>query len=178
MKFFDLSFPKLGEKSPKVHKITEAQLKEARVSFPRPLAERMVELGYGKWVPTDVNGMVIVTQGFVYPEQIMFFNLPTQQVKAVHVNALVPEQGPIPSNLELFCNNLHENINFNHDSDDMVDPDLYDAICTDEDQELYDLLTEADEEQPEKEVSKGKPEEKKPAPKKKPRAKPEKPEEE
>lgn len=121
MKLFDLSIPKPGEKSAKVYKILFEDFKKAWQDFPRPLAERLVELGYGKWASCNANGEIIAPQAMVFPEQIFFVGLRTGSVKAVHINALVPENGPIPNDLKLFANNLKEDISFQHSSEDLSD---------------------------------------------------------
>jgi hypothetical protein len=119
MKFFDLTLPN-GERNPKIHKIDNEVFRKNLVDFPGPLAERMVELGYGKWAPMTPFGNVPVPQALHYPEQILFVRTQTRNVKGCHVNALV-DNGPVPSNLQAFCYNLKENINFTHNPTDLND---------------------------------------------------------
>jgi len=119
MKFFDLTIPKPGETNPKIFKVENEAFKQALVDIPRELAERMVELGYGHWVPITAEGKVPVPQAFHYPDQIVFVKSPTLAVKACHVNALIEE--PVPANLVHFCHNLKEDINFTHSEEDLDD---------------------------------------------------------
>jgi len=144
MKYFDLTLPGHveGESKPKIHKVDFDTLKRAWVTFPRPLAERLVELGYARWVPCTTDGKIVVPQAFIYPEQIILLNLKTHAVKAAHVYSLVDGVGPIPDDLIFFASNLQANARFSHDPADMVDADEYDALC--EDNEEVGLEPEAD----------------------------------
>lgn len=137
MKHFDLSLPTIGEKNPKIHKISQDDFKRALVDFPRELAERMVELGYGKWVPVTNVLTVPVPQALIYPVQILFVNSPTRTVKACHVNSLVEEVGPVPSSLVGFCHNLKEDIFFEHDEADL------EGVTYNEEDTLFEILEEA-----------------------------------
>jgi len=148
MKYFDLTLPKAGEENPKIHKIDFYDFKRSWLDFPREVAERMVELGYGRWVPATLDGKVTVPQRFEFPEQFIFITLPTRSVKAVHVNALVPENGDVPNNLVLFAQNLASDVFFKHDPEDLMDEEEYDALCEDPDEDLDRLTKIVPEEEP------------------------------
>lgn len=134
MKTFNLSLPTIGERNPKVHMIDQDDFKKALVDFPRELAESMVELGYGKWVPTTNVLTVPVPQALIHPEQILFVRSPTRTVKACHVNSLVEEVGPVPASLVGFCHNIKEDIFFEHDEKDL------EGMTYNEEDTLYELL--------------------------------------
>ena len=136
MEYFDLTLPKsVAEEDPKIHKVLFSDFRKAMVDFPRELAERLVELGYGKWAPCNVHGKITVPQEMIHPLQFFFIILPTHAVKAVHVWSLVPEEDkPVPKDLAAFAENLKEDIWFEHDPEDLKEPTF------DEEDELYDLL--------------------------------------
>ena len=133
MKFFDLSFGEDGP-YPKFYKVSNELFKSKLVDFPLALAEKLVEVGYGKWVPITAGIGIPVPQQLTFPEQIFFVKMPTPTVKAVHVNSLVPEKGEEPINLVVFGNSLEANKSFVHDPND------YEDVSFDEDDELYDIL--------------------------------------
>ena len=133
MKNFDLTLS-AREENPKVHKVSQEDFRKGLADFPRELAERMVELGYGRWIPYSSSGNVPVPQALTFPEQIFFVNLPTHAVKGAHVNSLVEGLGPVPGNLVFFCHNLKEDINFTHTEEDKKD------VHISEEDELYDIL--------------------------------------
>ena len=137
MKYFDLTLP---DKGTKIYKIDNVEFKDALVDFPRPLAERMVELGYGKWVPVTALGGIPVPQSLIYPEQLFIVATQTRGVKACHVNALV--DGPVPGNLVHWAHNIKEDINFQHDPKDLME-----EVYTEEEileDELLDLVEAQD----------------------------------
>jgi hypothetical protein len=156
MKFFDLTCPEgVGESNPKIHKVFFEDFKKAWIDFPRPLAERMVELGYGKWAPCGVDGRITVPQEMIMPLQIFFISLRHGGVKAVHVWSLVPEEdNPTPKDLVAFCENLKTDVWFKHDPEDLKEDDSEEY----DDQELYDSLIEAEktEDEPPKKAEKPK----------------------
>ena len=134
MKYFDLTLPTIEEENPKIHKIFFENFRKSWTDCPRALAERMVELGYAKWAPCTINGAIHVPQSMIYPMQLFFVSLPTRTVKAVHVNSLVPDNGPVPMDLVLFCQNLIKDVLYEHAPEDMYDPDEYDASLEDDDE--------------------------------------------
>ena len=134
MTYFSLTLLKaLGEGNPKVHKISFETFRKAYRDFPRAEAERLVELGYAKWAPCNVHGKIITPQSMLHPMQFFLISLPTHSVKAIHINDLVPENGPTPRNPVLFAQNLIKDVWYVHDVADEVDPDEYDKEC-----ECYD----------------------------------------
>lgn len=139
MKYFDLTLPEgVNEKSPKIHKVLFDDFKKAWVDFPRPLAERMVELGYGKWAPCGVDGKISVPQQLILPMQFLFIRLPHGSVKAVHVWSLVGDEDrgfEPPKDLAGFAVNLVKDVWYEHDEADQVDPDEYDKACEEYDTE-------------------------------------------
>ena len=132
---FDLTIPKPGEDNPKTHKVSNERFKKAWVDFPQASAERLVELGYGRWVPITAKGSVLVPQQFIYPEQFIFIRLKTHAVKAAHINTLVPTNGPVPNNIVRFAENLITDIWYVHDRFDLIDEEEYDKHCDDYDSE-------------------------------------------
>ncbi len=142
---FDLTIPKPGEDNPKTHKVSNERFKKAWVDFPQASAERLVELGYGRWVPITAKGSVLVPQQFIYPEQFIFIRLKTHAVKAAHINTLVPTNGPVPNNMVRFAENLITDIWYVHDRFDLIDEEEYDKYCDDYDSEgavdlVYDYV--------------------------------------
>lgn len=132
MKFFDLSFPvSPDESSPKIHKIFFEDFKKAYHDFPRDLAERLVEVGFGKWAPCGVNGVIITPQAMIAPMEMFFIILPTNGVKAILVNELVPGHGPVPNDVVAYGENLIRNMRFSHLPEDIYDADAYDESLED-----------------------------------------------
>lgn len=133
MKFFDLSLPKTAvEKDVKIHKIMFEDFKKAYNDFPRELAERLVELGFGKWAPCGVSGVITVPQQMIDPTQFFFIILPTHAVKAIHVNDLVEGLGPKINDVVAYGENLVKNMQFSHAPEDIYDADEYDASLEDD----------------------------------------------
>lgn len=140
MKFFDLSFPKdPNESSPKIHKVSFEDFKKAYNDFPRDLAERLVELGFGKWAPCGIDGVITVPQAMVSPMEFFFLILPTNGVKAVHVNSLVPSKGPAINDVVAYGSNLIKNARFSHVPEDVYDADEYDASLEDPFEDYLDV---------------------------------------
>lgn len=132
MKFFDLSFPVTpSESSPKIHKIFFEDFRKAYRDMDRSLAESLVEKGMAKWLGCGVNGVVAVPQAMIAPMEFFVLNLPTHAVKAIHVNDLVPSNGPSPNDVVAYGENLIRNMRFSHLPEDIYDADAYDESLED-----------------------------------------------
>ena len=131
--FVELSYRNEGP-NPKIHTIPQEKFKQLLVDFPQPLAERMVELGFGKWIATTSTTSVLAPIGVMPPEQLLFVRLKTHRVKAVHVHSLIanadeiPEgwNKAIPSDLEKFAYILEQDVNYVADPRDELEPEFYD----------------------------------------------------
>lgn len=162
--------------SPKAYPVKQDDFLHKLQDFPQELAERLVELGYAKWIQVDVKGIPTVPIGVTFPEQFLVLHLRTHAVKIVHVCDLVgelerkgiphyPEKAP--DNYQGYANLLIANASYEHDPKDYEEP------VFDEEDELYDNLVplegesfEEEEVEDKEEVKDTKPAPKKPAKKK------------
>lgn len=133
MKYFDLSLPESPDEAhPKIHKISFEDFKKAYHDFPRELAERLVEIGFGKWAPCGVNGVITVPQAMIDPMQLFFIILPTHAVKAIHVGDLIPGSYPEIGNMTAYGENLIKDMRFSHAAEDEYDAEEYDTSLEDD----------------------------------------------
>ena len=93
--------------NPKINKIPQEDFKAVLVDFPKPLAEKLVEIGYAKWLVVNQSCEVRVPVGITPPEQLLFAMLKTHACKAVQVSTLLGEEPA--SDLVGFAEGLYAN---------------------------------------------------------------------